>query len=63
MARCIAVLNVVGLSPDMIGPHTPHLAALADRGHMAPLEAPLTAATHRPAPAAARVRWESSHAP
>ncbi len=45
MARRIAVLNVVGLSPDMIGPHTPHLAALADRGHMAPLEAPLPAVT------------------
>jgi predicted AlkP superfamily pyrophosphatase or phosphodiesterase len=45
MARRIAVLNVVGLSPDMIGPHTPHLAALAAGGHMAPLEPPLPAVT------------------
>ncbi|HEY6553336.1 MAG TPA: alkaline phosphatase family protein, partial [Vicinamibacteria bacterium] len=26
------VLNVVGLTPSLVGPHTPHLAALARRG-------------------------------
>ncbi len=31
------VLNVVGLTPSLIGPHTPHLAALARKGALRPL--------------------------
>src|SRR5262245_59386297 len=31
------VLNVVGLTPELIGPHTPNLARLAARGAMRPL--------------------------
>ncbi len=31
------VLNVVGLTPTLLGPHTPNLRALAERGAMRPL--------------------------
>jgi predicted AlkP superfamily pyrophosphatase or phosphodiesterase len=35
--RRTLVLNVVGLTPKLVGPHTPHLAALAREGAMRPL--------------------------
>lgn len=35
--RPVLVLLVVGLTPDLIGPHTPHLAGLAARGGLRPL--------------------------
>ena len=38
-------LNLVGLSADQIGQHTPHLAALARRGSMAPMEGLLPGVT------------------
>ena len=40
-----AVLNVVGLTPSLIGAHTPHLAALARDGAMAPIRAVTPAVT------------------
>ncbi|MGE0593054.1 MAG: alkaline phosphatase family protein [Vicinamibacterales bacterium] len=40
-----AVLNVVGLTPELLGPHTPHLTALAREGAMAPLRAVVPAVT------------------
>jgi predicted AlkP superfamily pyrophosphatase or phosphodiesterase len=39
------VLNVVGLSADLVGEHTPHLAALARGGGMRPLETVVPAVT------------------
>ncbi|MGY3438835.1 MULTISPECIES: alkaline phosphatase family protein [unclassified Marinovum] len=39
------VILVVGLSPDLIGPHTPHLAKLADRGGLRPLNTVTPAVT------------------
>jgi predicted AlkP superfamily pyrophosphatase or phosphodiesterase len=41
----VLVIDVVGLSPSLIGPDTPHLAALAARGFSAPLEGVLPAVT------------------
>ena len=41
----VLVLDVVGLTPRQIGPRTPHLAALALRGALAPLDAVLPAVT------------------
>ncbi len=38
-------LNLVGLSADQIGQHTPHLAALARRGSMAPMQGILPGVT------------------
>jgi predicted AlkP superfamily pyrophosphatase or phosphodiesterase len=32
------VINVVGLSPELLGPHTPHLSAFARAGALKPLE-------------------------
>lgn len=43
--RRTLVLNVVGLTPGMIGEHTPALAALARRGGLRPLEPVLPAVT------------------
>ena len=40
-----AVLNVVGLTPAMLGPDTPHLTALAEGGAHAPLTTILPAVT------------------
>ncbi len=39
------VILVVGLTPALVGPHTPNLKRLADRGAMRPLKAPLPAVT------------------
>ncbi|MEE9394312.1 MAG: nucleotide pyrophosphatase/phosphodiesterase family protein [Planctomycetota bacterium] len=41
----VLVLNVVGLSPRHLGPHTPHLSALAEQGFAAPLQGVLPALT------------------
>jgi len=41
----VLVLDVVGLTPRQIGPRTPHLAALAQRGVLAPMDAVLPALT------------------
>lgn len=41
----VLLLNVVGLSRRQIGPRTPHLAALAERGAAAPMTAVLPAVT------------------
>jgi predicted AlkP superfamily pyrophosphatase or phosphodiesterase len=43
--RRTAVLNVVGLTPGLIGEHTPHLQAFARRGGMRPLRTILPAVT------------------
>jgi predicted AlkP superfamily pyrophosphatase or phosphodiesterase len=43
--RRTLVLNVVGLTPELVGPHTPALAALAKSGAMRPLETILPAVT------------------
>jgi predicted AlkP superfamily pyrophosphatase or phosphodiesterase len=45
MARRLVVLNVVGLTPALVGPDTPHLAALARSGAMAPVGPVLPAVT------------------
>lgn len=39
------VILVVGLAPDLLGPHTPHLSALAAKGAMRPLETVTPAVT------------------
>jgi len=41
----VLVLDVVGLTPRQVGERTPHLAALARRGCMAPMDAVLPALT------------------
>ncbi|HET8657315.1 MAG TPA: nucleotide pyrophosphatase/phosphodiesterase family protein [Longimicrobiaceae bacterium] len=45
MTRRTVVLNVVGLTPELIGEHTPNLQAFAKRGAMRPLETVLPAVT------------------
>jgi predicted AlkP superfamily pyrophosphatase or phosphodiesterase len=45
MTRRLVVLNVVGLTPRLIGPDTPHLAALARDGFLAPLASAFPAVT------------------
>ncbi|MAB91355.1 MAG: alkaline phosphatase family protein [Planctomycetes bacterium] len=45
MTRGLVVLDAVGLTPRLIGPETPHLQALAERGTMSPLECPFPALT------------------
>ena len=44
MHRTLVIL-VVGLAPDLVGPHTPHLAALAKRGGLRPLNTVTPAVT------------------
>ena len=39
------VILVVGLTPSLVGPHTPHLEKLAKRGAMRPLSTPIPAVT------------------
>ncbi|KAB2668306.1 MAG: alkaline phosphatase family protein [Verrucomicrobia bacterium] len=41
----VAVLNVVGLTPSLVGPRTPRLAAFAKRGHVAAIDPALPAVT------------------
>ena len=43
--RPLLWLDLVGLTPRMIGPETPHLAALAERGAMSPMSTVLPAVT------------------
>lgn len=43
--RRIAILNVVGLTESHLGPHTPHISALAKKTKVATLEPPLPAVT------------------
>ncbi len=43
--RRLMVLNCVGLTPSMIGEHTPHLRGLAERGFSRPLQTVLPAVT------------------
>ncbi|MBW3570684.1 MAG: alkaline phosphatase family protein [Gemmatimonadetes bacterium] len=43
--RRTLVLNVVGLTPDLLGEHTPHLRALASDGAVRPLRTVLPAVT------------------
>jgi predicted AlkP superfamily pyrophosphatase or phosphodiesterase len=43
--RRTVVVNVVGLSADLLGEHTPHLSALAREGGMRPLETVVPAVT------------------
>lgn len=43
--RRVVVINVVGLTPGMIGANTPHLARLAHEGFMRPLETVFPAVT------------------
>lgn len=43
--RPLLLLNVVGLTPEMVGPHTPHLQRLAKEGFSRPLEPILPAVT------------------
>ena len=45
MTRPLVVLDIVGLTPAMIGQHTPHLARLAGRGFACPLGTVLPAVT------------------
>ncbi|MEE3285343.1 MAG: alkaline phosphatase family protein [Planctomycetota bacterium] len=45
MTRPLVVLDIVGLTPSMIGQHTPHLASLAGRGFACPLGTVLPAVT------------------
>ena len=39
------VILVVGLAPELVGPHTPNLKALAERGAMRPLDTVTPAVT------------------
>ncbi len=39
------VLNVVGLTPSLVGEHTPHLRAFRDAGHMRPIQPAFPAVT------------------
>jgi predicted AlkP superfamily pyrophosphatase or phosphodiesterase len=43
--RKTVVINVVGLTPDLVGPSTPHLAAWAGRGKLATVQAVTPAVT------------------
>jgi predicted AlkP superfamily pyrophosphatase or phosphodiesterase len=45
MTRPLLILNVVGLTHDMLGPHTPHLCQLAADGFARPLGTVLPAVT------------------
>jgi len=45
VTRRLVVLDVVGLTPKLIGPDTPHLAALAREGFLAPLAPAFPAVT------------------
>src|SRR5262245_58174669 len=45
MTRPLLILNVVGLTHDMLGPHTPHLTRLAHDGFARPLGTVLPAVT------------------
>jgi predicted AlkP superfamily pyrophosphatase or phosphodiesterase len=56
-----AVLNVVGLSPNLIGPHTPNLKAFAQRGKMVPVREMLPAVTCSVQATYLTGTWPSEH--
>ncbi|HEX5499386.1 MAG TPA: alkaline phosphatase family protein, partial [Thermomicrobiales bacterium] len=45
MPKPLVVIDVVGLSYDLVGPHTPHIKRLAESGFARPLGAVLPAVT------------------
>ncbi len=45
MGKPLVVINIVGLTPSLLGEHTPHLNALIEDGFMAPLQAVFPAVT------------------
>ena len=44
-SRRTAVINIVGLSQDLLGPHLPRLTAFAERGKLVPVDPLLPAVT------------------
>ncbi|WP_420594084.1 alkaline phosphatase family protein [Deinococcus sp.] len=59
--RRTAVLNVVGLSPNLIGPYTPHLQAFAARGKQVPVRELLPAVTCSVQATYLTGKWPSEH--
>ena len=55
------VLNVVGLSPDLIGPNTPHLKRFAEQGKQVPVGALLPAVTCSVQATYLTGTWPSQH--
>ncbi|MCY7297258.1 alkaline phosphatase family protein [Alteromonas sp. a30] len=43
--KSLAVVNVVGLTPELLGQHTPNINALANKGEMLPMEGVFPAVT------------------
>lgn len=56
-----AVINIVGLSPDLLGPHLPRLTAFAGRGKLVPVEAMLPAVTCSVQATYLTGKWPSDH--
>ncbi|WP_019588779.1 alkaline phosphatase family protein [Deinococcus apachensis] len=56
-----AVINIVGLSPDLLGPHLPRLTAFAQRGRQVPVESLLPAVTCSVQATYLTGRWPSEH--
>lgn len=56
-----AVLNIVGLSPDLIGEHTPRLRAFAQRGKQAAIKEVLPAVTCSVQATYLTGKWPSEH--
>jgi predicted AlkP superfamily pyrophosphatase or phosphodiesterase len=56
-----AVINAVGLTPALIGPHTPRLAALRDRGRLASIGSVLPAVTTTVQTTYLTGTWPSAH--
>lgn len=57
----VVVLNAVGLTPALIGPHTPRLKAFADAGAMAPIGHVLPAVTTTVQSTYLTGRWPADH--
>jgi predicted AlkP superfamily pyrophosphatase or phosphodiesterase len=55
------VINAVGLTPALIGPHTPRLAALRDRGRLASIGSVLPAVTTTVQTTYLTGAWPSAH--
>ncbi|WP_051935661.1 alkaline phosphatase family protein [Deinococcus sp. YIM 77859] len=56
-----AVINVVGLSPELLGPQLPRLTAFATRGKMVPVQAMLPAVTCSVQATYLTGKWPSEH--
>ncbi|GBF06272.1 type I phosphodiesterase/nucleotide pyrophosphatase [Deinococcus aerius] len=56
-----AVINIVGLSPDLLGPHLPRLTAFAGRGKQVPVESLLPAVTCSVQATYLTGRWPGEH--